>query len=85
MTNLYVGTLPKCPTAKDLALCGLVASTNIAAIRSEWGCTVSGTVSGNPCAGWMGVQCDMFASVVSLVLNAGTLIGIFVFRFFAVH
>ena len=46
-------------TLQNSALCGFIAATNIEALYNDWSCTVSSSVSSNPCtAPWFGVTCS---------------------------
>ena len=38
-----------CPTVQDTALCGIVTSTNVGSIYTEWSCNSLGLPSTDPC------------------------------------
>ena len=44
-----------------MGLCGLVKSTNIGRISTDWSC--SGTVPDSPVCDWTGVTCNMHGRV----------------------
>ena len=49
------------PTFQDNGLCGLIASTNIAALTtySKWTCSNFGNTTSNPCSPtWPGISCS---------------------------
>ena len=67
------------PSYQDIALCGLVAATNIQykACCSQWSCTTSGFTSTNPCtASWTGVICSG-STVISLNIGGYGISGKF--------
>ena len=63
-TNYYGGTngnVPVCPSIQDTGLCGIVASTNVGSIYSEWSCNTLGIPLTNPCnvsSMWPMLNCD---------------------------
>ena len=38
-----------CPTVQDTALCGIVASTNVGSVYTEWSCNSAGVPLTDPC------------------------------------
>lgn len=59
-TNNYV-TLPYCTRSNSIiAICDIIASTNIQNIKTEWSCDPYGYTNSNPCLSgflWAGITC----------------------------
>ena len=71
-----------CPTPQDVAICGVIAATNVASISTHtmWSCTTDGFTSTDPCsASWSGVTCTN-SNIVHIDLNAIGLTGIVIIR-----
>ena len=62
-------------------LCGLVASTNISSLYSDWACNTNGNTVGNPCnPKWYGLTCtdgddDDDDTVTQIILDNTTVAG----------
>ena len=55
------GDVSVCPSIQDKGLCGIVASTNVGSIYSEWSCNTLGIPLTNPCnvtSMWPMLSCD---------------------------
>ena len=67
-----------CPSSRDVALCSLIAATNVQSITSysNWNCTTLGTTYTNPCTTpiWTGLTCSG-SNVLIITLSALGLIG----------
>ena len=60
-----------CPTNQEIALCGLIAATNIhnISVFSQWSCTTAGYTSTDPCSPvWTGLGCS---GVTVIYINFG--------------
>ena len=77
-TDVTITSQPICASYQDMALCGLIAATNIGQLYSAWSCTTDGRTRTNPCSlnndNWGGLNC-FGGNVVSIMLS--NLDGIF--------
>mgnify|MGYP003386696731 CR=1 FL=1 len=61
LSSVATHNLPStyCLGGMDMALCGIVAATNVASQYTGWSCETDGLVSSDPCVApwWSGVTC----------------------------
>jgi hypothetical protein len=74
--ELKVDSVPTCPDARDIGICGLVAATNVMTLAlSQWtGCDSIGKPVTDPCQ-WAGIECSASSEVVAITLAVELLTG----------
>lgn len=69
------GAVTACPSKTDMALCGLLAASNLGSLDSYWSCNALGITSADPCmAGWPHITCAG-SDILSLSINLPALDG----------
>ena len=60
-TDVTITSQPICASYQDMALCGVIAATNIGQSYSSWSCTTDGRTRTNPCdpnrGSWSSLSC----------------------------